>query len=87
MSEKLFCGKRRDTIPPGYSGYDTEYNCLRRGVGVGLYIARNGRAPRRSSDSKKTSSLFSWWVILLIILLILLVVVIIIILVWKRSSS
>ena len=84
-SQKLFCGKRRDTIPPGYSGYDTEYNCLRRGVGVGLSIARNGRLPRRAPQSSNKN--IPWWVILLIILLILLVVVIIIILVWRKSSS
>jgi hypothetical protein len=84
---KLFCGKRRDVIPPGYSGYDTEYNCLRRGIGVGLYLSRNGRPPPRPTIIPKSSSTMPWWVIVLIVFAILLMTILIVSLLMSINHS
>ena len=33
----LYCGDKA-ILPAGYAGFDTRYNCLRRGVGVGKML-------------------------------------------------
>lgn len=33
----MYCGDKA-ILPPGYQGFDTRYNCLRRGVGVGKML-------------------------------------------------
>ena len=45
MAERLYCGNKTP-VPEGYAGYDTRLNCLRRGVGVGLYRRGTLSAPQ-----------------------------------------
>lgn len=88
MPPKLFCGNIReppDTLPDGYEGYDTQYNCLRKGVGIGLYLSRNGRQRNRVPPipiASSTTTRLPWWVILIIIMLVIVMLLIIILIIW-----
>ena len=42
---KVYCGKR-NPIPPEYDRVGEPFECLRKGVGVGLYVLRNNGCPR-----------------------------------------
>lgn len=68
----LYCGDKA-VLPNGYEGFDTRYNCLRKGVGVGKGIAtaaafRNKRTP--------------WYIYLIVFLVILLIVTILLVFVF-----
>jgi len=77
---KLFCGK--DVLPPGYDGYDSRYNCLRKGVGVGLYLSKN----RKDSGASVFYKQIPWWVILILVILIIIVILLIIVLIFFKKQ-
>lgn len=66
-NEKLYCGDKTP-IPEGYKDYDTRYNCLKKGIGVGL--------------NKKKKRIFNikWGHISIIVIIILLIVIFLLIL-------
>jgi hypothetical protein len=39
MSEtrKIYCGNKEE-LPPSYTEFGSRYTCLKRGVGIGLYV-------------------------------------------------
>jgi hypothetical protein len=76
MAERLYCGNKTP-VPEGYAGYDTRLNCLRRGVGVGLY--RRGQIPPQAN--KKPPTFFQRVPLLIWILLLCLVVTTIVLLI------
>ena len=39
LNMKSYCGTKND-LPPGYDQFGTRYECLRKGVGVGLHKKR-----------------------------------------------
>jgi hypothetical protein len=70
----FYCGDR-EPLPEGYDGYDTRYNCLRKGVGIGL----NKRMRR---PEKRPGGFFStkWGYVLIGFLVLLLIVIFLLIL-------
>jgi hypothetical protein len=48
MQNKMYCGDN-DILPDGYTSFGSRYNCLRRGVGVGLSISKTRSQPKYSS--------------------------------------
>jgi hypothetical protein len=76
---RLYCGDKAP-LPPGYGGYDTRFNCLRKGVGIGLYRIRNGNGPPLTVNNNALSfwRRVPWWVwaVLLLLLVILLVLLV-----------
>lgn len=85
MPPKLFCGNIREppqTLPDGYDGYDTQYNCLRKGVGIGLYLSRNRNNRLITPVSATTNTRLPWWVILIIVILVLILILTIVLIIW-----
>lgn len=39
MDQRIYCGDQPN-LPPTYTDFGSRYRCLRKGVGVGLNIAR-----------------------------------------------
>lgn len=37
----LYCGDKQE-LPQGYDGFDTRYNCLKKGIGVGRSLRELG---------------------------------------------
>lgn len=99
MSNRLYCGNK-DPLPLGYSGYDTRLNCLRKGVGIGLYrVANNNNntGQRRStaitvaplpSVTTTTTMVTStpWWVWLIIGLVFFILVIFILCLIFSKKT-
>lgn len=73
----LYCGDR-EPLPDGYADYDTRYNCLKKGVGVGINIGERGgnRNYRRRGRGMTTGFFSTKWGYITIGLIILLLVVI-----------
>jgi len=73
---RLYCGDKAP-LPPGYGGYDSRFNCLRKGVGIGLYSARNrnGPPPPNNNNARSFWRRVPWWVwVVLLLLLVILTV-------------
>ena len=67
----LYCGNR-EPLPEGYDDYDTRYNCLRKGVGVGLN-QRVGYRRNGGFFSTKWGYITIGFIILLLIVIFLLI--------------
>lgn len=75
---RLYCGNR-EPLPEGYDGYDSRYNCLRKGVGIGLYKIQQPPPP----NGIRTPSFWTkvpWYIYLLIALSIIILIILIIVL-------
>jgi hypothetical protein len=51
---KLYCGDGE--LPTGYTGYETRFGCMRRGVGVGLRLPDDKRKAFQNKPPKPLSS-------------------------------
>lgn len=89
---RLYCGDR-NPLPDGYAGYDTRYNCLRKGVGIGKAIAQNatnGNVILRKTPVAPHShepSFFKkipWYIYLIIGLLVLIIIIIIVLYIFRK---
>jgi len=71
---RLYCGTS-EILPIGYDGFGTSYDCLRKGVGVGLYVLgdgnRRGGRSRGQAGGRNRSYLWLYVGMVLILLLIL----------------
>ena len=65
----LYCGNKT-VLPNGYEGFDSRYNCLRKGVGVG-----KGIATAAALRDKRTP----WYIYLIVFLVILLIVAVLLV--------
>jgi len=76
MSDKVYCGDKT-ALPAGYTDFGSRFRCLRKGVGVGLYVVSRDKM-------KKTWYRFvPWYIWLFIAVLFVGIVVLIIILIMK----
>jgi len=50
--EKFYCGDD-DDIPKKYKRRGSRYECLRKGVGVGLYVLGNGKKKSKKKSEKQ----------------------------------
>jgi hypothetical protein len=78
--QKKYCGLK-EPLPQGYTQYADRYTCLRKGVGIGKNLPKNGqvRAPSTSTRIAIYNRLY-------IIFMVLLVVVNIILIIWIFMS-
>ena len=52
QKQKIYCGDNEE-LPEGYSSHGTPYQCLRKGVGVGLHLPLKNRRYRPKKEGKK----------------------------------
>lgn len=97
MPPRMYCGNK-DPLPPGYQGYDTRLNCLRKGVGIGLYRIPNANGPRMATNTTSAAPTFAtmptnrktwwlgtpWWVWVLLVLS-LVVLIVLLVLLFRKS--
>ena len=77
--QRLYCGDKVP-LPLGYGGYDSRLNCLRKGVGIGLYSVRNRNGPPANNNNALLSfwKRVPWWVwVILLLLLVILIILLI----------
>ena len=76
--QRLYCGDKVP-LPLGYGGYDSRLNCLRKGVGIGLYSVRNRNGPPVNNNALLSFwRRVPWWVwVILLLLLVILIILLI----------
>lgn len=57
-SKKLYCGDQTK-LPKGYWNFGTRSQCMRRGVGVGLYVIPTQKSKERKDIYKQRRKMFS----------------------------
>lgn len=50
---KIYCGPKQN-IPDEYDSRGTRYQCLRKGIGVGLHLPKDRRPPGLAPDGTRT---------------------------------
>jgi len=84
---RLYCGNK-NPIPQGYDGYDNRYNCLKKGIGVGLNRNNNAgpnnnnnAGPNNNNNQVNVLRRMPWWGWLLIVFMIILLIIILILII------
>lgn len=76
----LYCGDK-PILPPNYEGFDTRYNCLRKGVGVGKYLAASATGTATATTTRRLSTIPIYVYIIIGLLIIIIVLLLIFILI------
>lgn len=86
--ERFYCGNK-NPVPPGYAGYDTRWNCLRKGVGVGLYRLRQGKSIPSAINDKYPPGFFTWrnlpWYVWILLTVLFIALIVFMILYWTKG--
>ena len=84
--QKKYCGLK-EPLPPGYTQYADRYTCLRKGVGIGKNLPRNGQVRAPPPPTIVTILPNRWYLMISISLIIANVILIILILTTPKKDN